>query len=320
MKPFSRETIVDRRQPQMRWGAVFAGAVLSLGFWILLQTLGTGLGMSAIDTNDASSVRNAGIGTGIWSIIAPLIAVFLGGMAAGRLAGTREGRVGALHGAIQWALTSILGAYVMASIIMALASGAVQVGGAAVQAGASVGGAVVDKVGGDDLLAPINQKLRSEGKPEIRADQVRAAVRATAQQGLRDGRLDRDVLAQELAKNTGLERADIDELTGQIEARLPQVKQGVNQVGEQAKTAALTAADKTGKGLFMAGIAMLLGLAAAAGGGALGARMSARRDFDGREPRPPVVPATTVTPVTPGSTVTTVSPTHTTVIDPDRDV
>ena len=29
MKPFSREAIVDRRQPFMRWGAVFAGTALA---------------------------------------------------------------------------------------------------------------------------------------------------------------------------------------------------------------------------------------------------------------------------------------------------
>src|SRR5438477_10327762 len=83
MRPIIRETIVERRQPQMRWSAVFAGAVVSVGLWVLLQMLGTGIGLAVIDTNDPHSLRGIGIGTGIWSVIAPLLALFFGGMVAG---------------------------------------------------------------------------------------------------------------------------------------------------------------------------------------------------------------------------------------------
>src|SRR5688500_9590820 len=98
MKPISRETIVDRRQTQMRWSAVFAGTALAVGLWILLQMLGMGIGLSAVDTDDAGSLRGVGIGTGIWSVIAPLIAVFVGALLVGRLSGTRDRKVGAMHG------------------------------------------------------------------------------------------------------------------------------------------------------------------------------------------------------------------------------
>ena len=85
MKPsISRETVIDRRQPYLHWSAIFGGALLATGVWILLQVLGTGVGLSAVDTSDASSLRGVGIGTGIWSIIAPLIAMFVGGLLVGR--------------------------------------------------------------------------------------------------------------------------------------------------------------------------------------------------------------------------------------------
>src|SRR5690606_15493372 len=100
MKPISRETIVDRRQPQMRWGAVLAGTALAIGLWVLLHILGVGLGLAVIDTDDAGNLRGIGIGTGIWVLIAPLIAMFLGALLAGFLSGTRDSKVGAMHGSV----------------------------------------------------------------------------------------------------------------------------------------------------------------------------------------------------------------------------
>src|SRR4051812_32822423 len=113
MKPITRETIIDRRQPQFRWGAVFAGAAVSIGLWILLQTLGMGAGLAAIDTNDAGNLRSVGIGTTVWSLIVPLIALFIGGLIAGRFTGTRVPRIGSIHGLVMWAITSVLGVIMM---------------------------------------------------------------------------------------------------------------------------------------------------------------------------------------------------------------
>src|SRR5215203_4898035 len=129
VKPISREAMFDRRQPLMRWSAVIAGTVLAIGLWLLLQTLGMGLGLSAVDTDDAGSLKGVGIGTGIWSIIAPLIALFVGAFVAGRLAGTRDSRVSAMHGAVMWGLSMALGLWLMLSIVSAMASGVARLGG-----------------------------------------------------------------------------------------------------------------------------------------------------------------------------------------------
>jgi hypothetical protein len=297
VKPISRETILDRRQPLMRWSAVFAGTVLAIGLWILLQTLGMGLGLSAVDTDDAGSLKGVGIGTGIWSIIAPLIAMFLGAYVAGRLAGTRDSRVAAMHGAVMWGLATALGLWLMLSIISAMASGAARIGGAtANMTGAVVSGAASASGGADnalealgidtnDLVAPINERLQQQGKPPITAKQLNATVRAVAQRGVREGRLDREVLVQELARNTALSRADAEDIATQFGDRYEdlanRVGSRVEQVGEQAKNVALEAADKTGKALLAGGIMMLLSLAAAIGGSLLGVRRLLR---ESREP------------------------------------
>jgi hypothetical protein len=304
VKPISRETILDRRQPLMRWSAVLAGTVLAIGLWILLQTLGMGLGLSAVDTDDAGSLRGVGIGTGIWSIIAPLIALFAGAFVAGRLAGTRDSRVGAMHAAVMWGLSMALGLWLMLSIVSAMASGVARIGGAAADAtGAIVSGVAsaggnadtaMDALGIDtnDLVAPINERLQRQGKPPITAKQLNATVRAVAQRGVRQGRLDREVLVQELARNTALSRADAEDIANQFGDRYEDLatraRTRVGEVGEQAKHAALEAADKTGKALLVGGIMMLLSLAAALGGSVLGVRSLMR------EPRQPT--STVVTP------------------------
>jgi len=321
MKPISRETIVDRRQPQMRWSSVFAGAVMSFGIWILLETLGTGLGLIAIDTDDSGSLRGVGIGTGVWALIAPIIAMFVGGIVAGRLSGSHDTRIGALHGGVQWALSAAVGTYLMVSMIMGLASGVTRAGATAVSAGSSAvshaAPGVTNALGldVDDLIGPVNAKLRAQGKPEVTVRQVERAVRATARRGLHDGRLDRDVLAQELANDTALTRADVDDLARQIQDRAPE---RLDELGERAKTAALETADAAGKGLLMSGIAMLLGLAAAAGGGALGARLTSRRyrGDGGADPRDGILTPPPPTMAGPAGTVTPVAGTQAPTFDP----
>jgi MFS family permease len=111
MQPtINREAIlIDRRQPILRWTAVLAGAVCSIGFWIVLQFLGVGIGLASVDTTDSSSLHSAGIGTTTWSLLTPLIATFLGGLLAGKLAQTYDRKLAATHGVVMWAITSILG-------------------------------------------------------------------------------------------------------------------------------------------------------------------------------------------------------------------
>ncbi len=109
MSYFNREAIVERRQPQLSWSAVFAGAVISLGVWVVLQVWGVGIGLSSLDVDRADGLRRIAVGTGVWSLISPVVAMFLGGVFAGWLAHARERIVGGAHGLVVWALASIVG-------------------------------------------------------------------------------------------------------------------------------------------------------------------------------------------------------------------
>jgi hypothetical protein len=101
------------------WGAVFGGTFVALGIWILLHTLGLAAGLTAIDPESPGSLRGVAIGAGIWSIVAPLIALFAGGWVTSRTAGVIDRTTGALHGAVMWGLTTVAGALLVG---MALAS------------------------------------------------------------------------------------------------------------------------------------------------------------------------------------------------------
>lgn len=121
MRPITRETIVDRRQPSLRWSAVFAGGAVSIALWVLLQMISMGIGLTAVNLEDSGSLRNAGIGTTVASLAAPLIALFIGGYVAGRLATTFDRKVGATHGLVAWSIASLFGVVAVAFVIAAVA-------------------------------------------------------------------------------------------------------------------------------------------------------------------------------------------------------
>jgi MFS family permease len=124
MQPINRETYVDRRQPTLRWSAVFAGALCSIGFWILLQLIGVGLGLTMVDPADTRSLHSAGIGTTTWSLVSPLIATLFGGLLAGKLAQTYDRKLAGAHGLVMWAITSIVGLCATIYIVSLIAKGA----------------------------------------------------------------------------------------------------------------------------------------------------------------------------------------------------
>lgn len=109
-----------------RWSAVFAGATVAVTLWVLLQMIGMGIGLATVDVGDAGSLRTVGIGTTVWTAVTPLIALFIGGLVAGRLAATYSQRSGALHGFVLGAFASLLGLFVMLSVVSTVANAELQ--------------------------------------------------------------------------------------------------------------------------------------------------------------------------------------------------
>jgi hypothetical protein len=249
---------------RMSWGAVFAGTVVTLGVWMLLHLLGMAAGLTAIDPQDQGSLRGIGIGTGIWSVIAPLLALFAGGYVASRTSGLIDRTTGGLQGAVVWGLTALLGT----TMLLMVLSSTMHAGMAAAQGGLSAMGSGSDQlqaigVNSDELVQPLNQRLQQQGLPPVTADKLKSATSDVLRQAVVKGDLDRAALTSTLSRNLGATQAEAQQMVSRIESQFDQQKQQLRQT-------ALSTADKAGKALWAMFLALLLGLAAAVGGGLLG--------------------------------------------------
>jgi hypothetical protein len=265
--------------PRISWGAIFGGAVAALAIWLLLYTLGLALGLSTVDPENPGSVRSSGLFTGIWSVLTPLIALFVGGWVASQAAGVLDRKSGSIHGLVMWGVTLLLGAVLTFTALGSIIGGLASAGKTAVQAG---GGALSDLAGqaggaaqgfgldADDALAPVNQRLQAEGKPPVTSSQVQAATRDVVQDAVRQGRIDRSLLVNSLSQNTALSPTDAEEVATRIEMQWNQARARAGQLAERAQAGALRAADATGKAFWGVFAALLLGMIAAVGGALLG--------------------------------------------------
>ncbi len=279
------EVLRRRNLRRVSWGAIFGGTVVALGFWAMLYALGLALGLSTINPNQ--SIRGPAVFTGIWSIVTPLVALFVGGYVAARLAGFGDRTAGALHGAVLWGLTLLVGAFAVVNLLGTVIGGAAKVGGSAVSGAAGMvqgqgGPGQVQKALGiqtNDLLQPINQRLQAQGKPQITSQQLSAAVQDAVQTSVRQGRLDSQTFSNALARNTNLSQADVREISGTLEQRVNQALAGVEQ------SAAAAAAD-VGKAFWGIFFGLLLGLISAVLGAIVG--ISGFRRYERRRIAPPV--------------------------------
>jgi hypothetical protein len=194
----------------------------------------------------------------------------------------------ALHGAVLWGVTTLAGVIVMGMAISSLLGAAFDVGKAAVGAtGAAIAGVASqgDRAGkvassfglnADDALAPINQRLKQEGKPAITSEQLQAATKDVLNTAIHQGRLDRELLVSSMARDTSLSRRDAEDIANRVEAQWTQAQAKVGEVKQQVQQGALKAADTTGHIFWGVFFTLLLGLVSSVLGAMLGASRSQR--------------------------------------------
>lgn len=268
----SRSIEVLEKRDRVNWGALIAGTVLTLGLWMLLMVLGVALGLTAIKPGE-QSIQGESIFTGVWALVAPLVALFIGAWATARLARTHARWSGLLHGAVVWALATLFGFWVLTNTIGAAVSGIANVGGQAISATVQgAGGVSLQQLGIDtnDLLGPVNERLRAEGKPEVTAAQLEAASKDALGTAVREGRFDRQLLVTSLAQNTNLSQQDAQEVASRLETRWNEMRGEAGGVLQNAQRQALAAADATGKAMWWVFGMMFLGLISAILGGLTG--------------------------------------------------
>jgi hypothetical protein len=265
------------------WSSIFAATVVTLGVWLALHLFGIGVGLTALDPRDAGSLKGVGIGVGIWSVIAPLIALFIGGLVVGRVAPTINTLNAAIHGAVVWALSLLLTLLLLVNAFGMIARGAASAGSAVAgavssAAGAATSGEMLQSLGIDEntVFAPVNRRLQERGMPPVAPDRARAAAQEMLRTRVQQGELSREQAVDIVARQTELSRADAEQVATELQERVNQAGQRGQEVAQQAKETALTAAEGAGKVIMAMVALMVLGLAATIGGAILSVRRERR--------------------------------------------
>ncbi len=276
---------------RISWGAVVAGVVVVLVVQMLLMLLGIAIGAATIDPATADTPRAATLGTGgaVWWLGSTAIAVFAGAWVAARLAAVPSRLDGGLHGVVTWAAATLIGIYLLSTAIGGLVGGAFGALGSAAQA---VG------QGTQSLASTAMQVLPDEirGQAEQlfqRAPAVAGEVQQQAQQAAGGGTLvdavrrvvrgvqegaspqDRDAAVNAIAQQAGIPRDQAAQRLNQFQDAYRRYAQ---QAEQQARQTAQAAAATVAQISFWSVVALVIGAALAALGGALGSR----RDEDYR--------------------------------------
>jgi hypothetical protein len=109
--PVHTEDLLPVRS-RINWGAIFAGAVLALAFYVFFGLLGSAVGLSVSDKVNAN---NLGTGAVVYAIVITAICLFVGGYTASQLTTGENKLEGSLYGIFVWATVSALLMFLMAS-------------------------------------------------------------------------------------------------------------------------------------------------------------------------------------------------------------
>lgn len=250
---------------RISWGAIFAGAFVTLAVFLTLQILGAGIGASALDLTGSriTSARSLGIGAAIWWFITGLIALFIGGWVAGRLGWRLDKLDRALHGLTVWSVFYIAMFLLTLTALSALVGGGISLLGSGVSA---AGQAAATPQG----QQAIQQTMESQGlSPQIIQQELAKIIGGGAAPQNQQGNADVATAVNNYLKSsrTPQDRQQaaqaIAQASGMSEAQANQMLTNLERAGQQAKETGEKAANITGGTLIGLAIAMIIGAIAA---------------------------------------------------------
>ncbi|HZZ83422.1 MAG TPA: hypothetical protein VFE30_02705 [Anaeromyxobacteraceae bacterium] len=126
------ETLTRGALPRVNWAPVIAGVFCAIAAHVVLGLFGAAFGFASRPA-DSSAI---GVLAGVWSILAPLVASFIGAWVAVRIARDGEPASAFLDGAMVWCIGIIAGALFLTGVMGAgaLTAGSAAGGNAPVQA------------------------------------------------------------------------------------------------------------------------------------------------------------------------------------------
>ncbi len=243
---------------RISWGAIFAGAFVTLAVFLTLQMLGAGIGASAIDLTGSrtTSARSLGIGAAIWWFIMGLISLFIGGWVAGRLGWRLNKLDRALHGLTVWSLFYVAMFLLVTTALSALVGGGISLLGSSVSAAGQAAGTPQGQ-------QAIQQTMQSQGlSPQIiqqefakimgggAAPQSQPDVATAVNNYLKSPRTpqDRQQAVQAITQATDMSEAQANQMLTNLE-----------RAGQQARETGEKTANVTGATFIGLAISMIIG-------------------------------------------------------------
>jgi hypothetical protein len=216
------------------WAAVVGGAFVAAALSLILLSLGTGLGFSAVSpwSNNGVSVAAIGSGAIVWLILTQILASALGGYLGGRLrtkwTGIHTDEVyfrDTAHGLLVWAVGMVITAGFLASSAASFAGTQKSVGVTSATQESSI----------DPTVYFVDTLLRGNGSGIEKPDgSERAEVSRIFAHDLQQGSLasgDQSYLAQLVSARTGLNASDaekrVTEVFGQAQESADRVRKAI---------------------------------------------------------------------------------------------
>jgi len=256
--------------PGVSWGAILAGAACAAALSFILLILGFGLGLSAVSpwSNTGASLAAIGVSSILWVTFTQIAASGMGGYLAGRLR-VRWSNVHSdevyfrdtAHGLITWAVATLAAAVLLASTLTTVLGGGLQ-------AGAAVGGEVME--GASDTVSSLAsesddyftdalfrspQGQRTEAVEQgTRAEIATIFVRSLSRGEINPG--DTQYVSSVISRHTGLSQREAEDRLTQI---FEQARQSAQDLEESAREAADVARKTASYSALWMFIALLTG-------------------------------------------------------------
>src|SRR5918999_5142168 len=160
------------------WGAIFAGVVFVLAISWLLYLLGAALGLTVVGPAEVPEAgEELGWSAVIWILVTSLIAFFLGGFFAARIAGIIDKTEGMLHGLTVWGVSTLLALLLGVAGVSTL----LQTGQSLVKGGAALGTMATGAIGAADINIPSSVIAGLQAR--LKAEASQALARAAKDAG-----------------------------------------------------------------------------------------------------------------------------------------
>jgi len=258
-----REHIGISHHPLMSWRSVVAGLLIAFLSYLILMSLGAGIGASSlvgvINSGDTTAGNNLAVGAGIWVLLATFISLLVGSYFAARISHFISGRVGSAQGIV-------ISALFFGFMIFSATSTVGTIGGGLNSLIGTLGTKSEDLLKNPQVQSTNNRSLgdvNHKHDPDVVAQGI--AVRLL--------RSDTEGAKNYFAFQANMTRPEVD-------VRFEQLKNDFNTTVKNAGAAAAKGASAAGWGLF---VTLVVGTFFASLGGSMGARANLRKPIADEE-------------------------------------